>query len=358
MRAPSQIAETAVKPAAVGTTRALDYSRRPAAASRPAWTAPSGSGVGREEESSSERPPRERTMKLLSDFDGVWTLPFAEGAAQGEELDRAILEALPAAMRAEGVEWLRRARAAVAAEPRRYGWAPGGRLSAFGDEDPFMPHSGLVHFAEQAGDGDPVARALREGLAARGKRVADLGGESHAAAVARVVAERGPAIVPAAREIMRPLEAAGIEVVVASNSGPEKLLAWFGHAGLRGVEHPAREPGALRLRGGARKFLTDDSRSVPLEIGGVRVETARPFYEAILADERPGAVVGDVFSLDLALPLRLKRTEPGWQGLRILWLIQSYTPSWLREIVAREAGAEIECVEGGLAALPAALSAR
>jgi hypothetical protein len=294
-------------------------------------------------------------MKLLSDFDGVWTLPFAEGVAQGEVLDRSIIEALPAGMREEGAAWVRKARAAVAAEPRRYGWAPGGRMSAFGDEDPFMPHSGLVHFAQQAAATDPVARALRDGLAARGKSLEDLGAESHSAGVARVVAERGPAIVPAAREVMQPLDDAGIEVVVASNSGPEKLLAWFGHAGIPGVLHPEHADGALRLRGGARKFLTDENRSVPLVLGDARFETARPFYEAILEDESPDAVVGDVFSLDLALPLRLKRTEPAWGGVRLLWLIQSYTPAWLRALVEQHAGAEVQCVEGGIAALPKAL---
>jgi len=297
-------------------------------------------------------------MKLLSDFDGVWTLPFAEGVAQGEILDRALVAALPESLRAAGPEWVRRARAAVAAAPQRYGWAPGGRLSAFGDEDPFMPHSGLVHFTETAADTDPMARAIREGLAARGKTLDDLGGESHSAGVAQVVAQRGPAIVPAARDAVRPLHDAGAEVVVASNSSPDKLLAWFGHAGVRGVLHPAHEDGALRLRGGARKFLTDENRSVPVSLGDVAVETARPFYEAILADERPDAVVGDVFSLDLALPLRLRRTEPGWSKLRLLWLIQSYTPAWLRERVERHAAGEIEIVEGGLAALPDALLRR
>ncbi|MEO5619219.1 MAG: hypothetical protein ABIS67_15725 [Candidatus Eisenbacteria bacterium] len=294
-------------------------------------------------------------MKLLSDFDGVWTLPFAEGQAQGDILDRGIVETLPAELREEGVEWVRRARAAVAADPQRFGWAPGGRLSAFGDEDPFMPHSGLVHFAAQAGATDRIANALRDGLAARGKSLDDLGAESHSAGVARVVAERGPAIVPAAREVVRPLQAGGVEVVVASNSGPDKLLAWFAHAGIPGVLHPAHADGALRLRGGARKFLTDETRSVPLALGETRVETARPFYEAILADERPDAVVGDVFSLDLALPLRLKRTEAGWSGVRLFWLIQSYTPAWLRALVEQHAAGDIELVEGGIAALPAAL---
>jgi hypothetical protein len=294
-------------------------------------------------------------MKLLSDFDGVWTLPFAEGAAQAEILERAILDALPEPTRAEGAEWIRRARAEVAAHPTRYGWAPGGRLSAFGDEDPFMPHSGLVHFAQQSAGSDPIATALRDGLAARGKSIDEFGGQSHSEAVARVVAERGPAILAEARQILDPIHAAGVDVVVVSNSNAEKLLAWFGHAGIRSALHPERTAGVLRLRGGARKFILDEQRSLPLEFDGVSVETARPFYEEILADERPDAVVGDVFSLDLALPLRLKRTSPEFRDLRLLWLIQSYTPEWLRLKVEKEFGDAIECVEGGLAALPEAL---
>ena len=57
-------------------------------------------------------------MRLVSDFDGVWTFPAAEAEAQGEILDGLLEAALPEAMRAGGRDWIGAARAAVAAEPR------------------------------------------------------------------------------------------------------------------------------------------------------------------------------------------------------------------------------------------------
>lgn len=295
-------------------------------------------------------------MKLVSDFDGVWTFPAAEAEAQGEILDRELEATLPDAARPKAGEWIRAARAAVAAAPWEWGWAPDGRLSAFGDEDPFSAHSALIHYVRGAA-GDPIAAAMREGVAASGRTLDQLGAESHAAGVARVVSARGPAMVAEAGEAGRSMLAAGIEVVVVSNSPGEKLSAWFAHVGIPGVSHPERVPGALRFRGGARKFELDPSSSHPLQIGGHRIETARPAYERILREERPDAVVGDVFSLDLALPLRLKREEPGWSALRVLWLIQRYTPRWLRDEVAAHAGGEIEFIEGGITAVAATLTA-
>ncbi len=295
-------------------------------------------------------------MKLVSDFDGVWTYPDAEAEAQGRILDAMLEGALPAPLRDHGREWIGAARAAVAATPRRWGWRANGTMSAFGDEDPFTAHNGLLHYVEEAGDSDPVARAILAGFAARGARFDAAGGESHAQAVASVVATRGPAMAPGAMETGRALLDAGVEVVVVSNSPNEKLAEWFGSAGIATRPHPERADRAFRLRGGSRKFEIESGRSELLRLGDLGIETARPVYERVLREERPDAVIGDVFSLDVALPLRLKRTEPGWGALRVLWLMQPYTPRWLRAAVEWHAGGEVECIEGGLSGLAAALT--
>ena len=83
-------------------------------------------------------------MKLLSDFDGVWTMPVEEGAAHGAELDGALERLVGDGERARVRDWIAGARAAVRAEPVRYGWASTGRISAFGDEDPFTEHGALL----------------------------------------------------------------------------------------------------------------------------------------------------------------------------------------------------------------------
>jgi hypothetical protein len=295
-------------------------------------------------------------MKLLSDFDGVWTDPAREASAQGEILASTLLSFGPPEERSTWEEWLARARETVRSSPRIYGWAPGGRrLSAFADEDPFAAQSALLHYAavRSADAADPIATAVLAGLEKRGFPNADaLGAHTHAKGVEQVETERGPAILAEAADAGRRMLARGMEIVVVSNSTTDKLARWFGHASLPYTVHPERAPGAMRLRGGARKFVLDPARSETLELGSARIEVARPHYAAILEEERPDAVVGDVVSLDLALPLAWKRARPDWRDVRLWWLVRPYAPRWLEDEVRSAARGEIEPIDGGLEALP------
>ncbi len=285
-------------------------------------------------------------MKLLSDFDGVWTDPAQEALAQGEILERRLMDGIEITRRPEAAEWVRAARSAAAREPGRFGWVSNGRLSAFGDEDPFTAHSALLHYLEVVHDGDAWARELRDlAIAAGGQDLDAFGGQCHAAAVEQVVRTRGPGILPAAAAAGRDLLARGVEIVLVSNSPPDKLLRWLEHAAVPATRHPVRTPGAVRARGSAGKFELGPLRRERLELGEVVIDVDRPAYEAILMDERPDAVVGDVFSLDLALPLALRRTDPAWSRVRLFWLIQPYAPDRLRRAV-REHAPEVEFAHG------------
>jgi len=294
-------------------------------------------------------------MRLLSDFDGVWTLPVEEGVAHGEELDRALEGLVGEADRAAVRDWVARARAAVRAEPTRFGWASAGRLSAFADEDPFTEHGAVLHYLHERRAADPLAARLASAIEAGGETLDAFGGRCHVAGVRRVEARRGPGILAAAAASGRDLLAGHTEIVVVSNSGTEKLERWFGAAGVPARVHPADGPGALRLRGSARKFVLAPGAGEGLAVGGMRVDVARPDYERILREERPDAVVGDVFSLDLALPLALKRRDPDWRDVRLFWLVHPYTPERMRREVASLPAGEVEPVEGGLAGVAARL---
>jgi hypothetical protein len=149
--------------------------------------------------------------------------------------------------------------------------------------------------------------------------------------------------------------AAGVEIVVVSNSGTEKLQRWFAHAGVPAVVHPEAGAGALRLRGSAKKFVLDAQARDVIDAGGLPIDVARPHYARVLAEEAPGAVVGDVFSIDLALPLALKRRDPAWRHVRLFWLVHPYTPARMRRAIAG-LGSEVEPVEGGLAAVASRLT--
>ena len=262
-------------------------------------------------------------MKLLTDFDGVWTYPDEEGVAHGAALDAALESALGEEERPAVRGWIAHAREALRAEPLRWGWSVAGRISAFADEDPFTEHGALLHYLEAAS-------------------------RAHVGGVRDVEARRGPGITASAADAGRELLQGGVEVVVVSNSGTEKLKRWFDHAGLANRIHPEQAAGALRLRGSARKFVLAPGGPDAIDGGGVIVDVARPHYEAVLREERPDAVVGDVFSLDLALPLALKRREPAWRHVRLFWLAHGYAPERMRQAVASLPAGEVEIVERGL----------
>ena len=287
-------------------------------------------------------------MKLLSDFDGVWTQPGDEARAQGERLDAALADLVPPGEKAAADSWIRSARVAALAEPRRYGWLDHGRLSAFGDEDPFTAHAALMHYVEASASRDAIARTLREGAARSAGSLDALGSRAHAEGVASVERRRGPGILAEAAEAGRRLLASGAEIVVVSNSDRHKLTTWFEHAHVPITIHPEYRDGAPRLRGGARKFELAPEAGATLALGDVTIDIARPRYSEALEEERPDAIVGDVFSLDLSLPLALKRARPEWRHVRLFWLTHAYAPAWLRERVERHAAGEVECVEDGL----------
>jgi hypothetical protein len=288
-------------------------------------------------------------MKVLSDFDGVWTYPDEEGVANGAALDAALEAMLGEGERAAVHAWVARAREALRAEPWKWGWSTAGRISACADEDPFTVHGALLHYLDAARGSDPLAARLAAAVEEREGSLGALGGLAHARGVREVEARRGPAITAAAAGAGRDLLGRGIEVVVVSNSGTEKLKRWFDHAGLPNRIHPDRADGAIRLRGSARKFVLSADGADILDAGGLRVDVARPHYEAVLREERPDAIVGDVYSLDLALPLALKRREPGWRDVRLFWLVQPYTPDRIRRALATLPAGDVDIVEGGLA---------
>ena len=210
----------------------------------------------------------------------------------------------------------------------------------------------------------PIAARLVAAIEGAGLSLDAFGGAAHVRGVQQVEAKRGPGITEAAAEAGRALLAAGVEVVVVSNSGTDKLQRWFEHARVPACVHPAHAARALRLRGSARKFVLAPGAGETLEVAGLSVDVARPDYARVLAEEAPDAVVGDVFSIDLALPLAMKRRDPAWRNTRLFWLVHPYTPERMRRALATlpagEVGRppELELVEGGLAEVARRLLAK
>ncbi|HEY3355145.1 MAG TPA: hypothetical protein VGQ83_17965 [Polyangia bacterium] len=288
---------------------------------------------------------RARRPVVLTDFDGVWTevagQAAAVDAARGAELRRlsgwtaAALDAVLADVDA-----------AIAASPATFGWMNAGRVTAFADEDPFLRHNGRMSgIGALAAAGHAGARALRDALAAAG--AADLGALGSAiftAASEAFLAGAGHALRPGAREVLgRLLERA--EVVVCTNFATAGVAATLTAHGFPVDSRTGASRGApgLRLIGGARKQELGGPAAVTVDLGGRAVAVDRPCYRQVLAGVRPDIVVGDVLSLDLAVPLSGHGLDA---APRCLLALAPHTPAWARALAADGCGGRLRPLGG------------
>ncbi len=268
--------------------------------------------------------------RVLVDFDGVWTSVEGQAgavdAARGRRL--AELSGLPDEMVAQCEAAVA---AAIAAEPLGHGWRLDGRLTAYADEDPFLGHNarctGIGILADR---GPGPCRALREALAERGH--GDLGALGSAIfmdASHAYLADHGHDLLPSAPEVLTSLLAIA-DVIFCTNFTPDAVARSWLPRGFA-FTGPQATPG-LTLRGEARKqtLTADPARTVPF--GGRPVSVDRSFYRAALEAERPDVVVGDVFSLDLALPLTMAAERHPTCRPHCLLARTRFTPSWSLEL--------------------------
>jgi len=274
-------------------------------------------------------------FKLLSDFDGVWTDQATEAEAVRAAFVAAVagLQARPVVdVDAEFAAFL----AAALADPSDHGWAPGGELTAFVDEDPLLATASVAGWLDRGGR-LPGADGWRAALRAAGHPSATaLANTSFGPATARHRQEGGHRLVPGARAVAAALRERGVELVIVSNSLPDKLVHLFADAGI----DPERD---LRIIGDAGKWRLGDGRDL-VQIGERHVRLDRPQYRRVLEQERPDLVVGDVLSLDLALPSMLRFIGALDPALKLVLRRHAHTPPWT--LAARSAGVFDHVIDG------------
>jgi phosphoglycolate phosphatase-like HAD superfamily hydrolase len=265
-------------------------------------------------------------IKILSDFDGVWT----DQALEAEYVRRFAIDALAHATGSSAAvvegDWNAFVRT-TKAEPHAHGWAPDGRITAYVDEDPLCEGSAVCRLLDHATEATAVR--YREAIGHAGHAsLAGFGEHCFHGGTARFRAEHPPCIVPDAKDMLRALTAAGADIVVVSNSATEKLVAFFAAAGIHAVDHDTGERGELRVRGNAGKWFLGPT-DASITVAGRHIHVDRPRYRAVIVDERPDIVIGDVFSLDLALP-HVMRGAGNPKAPRTLVLRRHpHTPAWI-----------------------------
>ena len=256
--------------------------------------------------------------RILFDFDGVWTDQGAEVIAIRrvfvEEAATLLVEScVDADARFE--QFL----SAVLSAPHLHGWFPRGMHAAFADEDALLATASVAHWLDQGGSA-PGAADWRRAIRAGGFETAMDFANAHFGAGMQQARRLGHGLVEVAGEVLEALRTRGTEVVIASNSPPGKLKDLFAAIGV------SEGPG-LRWVGGAKKWWIDDP-SLMHVFGDRHVRTDRPFYRAILEEVRPDVVVGDVTSLDLALPAAMRQAGELAPSTRLVLRRTSGSPEW------------------------------
>jgi FMN phosphatase YigB (HAD superfamily) len=271
-------------------------------------------------------------MRIVMDFDGVYTDPSDEGEACSRHFRDKILSlglkeiGLDQLEKVEG--WLGELRARQATQPFLYGWRSEGRVSAFTFEDPFIRNIGLADFLDYlAGNGDAKAKQVLTGLKKQDK-IESFGQLSEWSFHQLKMKKK---VDPAAKKwVMEAIEK-GHEVTIVSNSAAEKIEEFLNQNGFPTDQRP-------NVRGGAMKFgLGKKPQPVLIaksnDDGEVQIDTDRPYYEEALLAVQPDAVIGDVFCLDLSLPIRLQREGKLKLAGGIFYRHRDYTPSKMVDLV-------------------------
>lgn len=269
--------------------------------------------------------------KILTDFDGVWT----DVREQARFVERARLDeiSIKSGWKVADVEQcLEKVKKTVFQKPHLFGWMSHGRISAFSDEDPFLAHNAIVEaIGVLAENGVGRCALLCRDLKENGiSSLSDMGEDIFRSGCKRYLSEKGGhKILSAARTCFGQISKEA-SLVVCTNFAEENVRGTLEKEGCVLQSHSSIK--GITLRGFAKKNeLTKDTPKTA-HFGERAVSVDRNYYLEALCQEVPDVVVGDVFSLDLALPLWLAKNDRRFQKLTCVLLENYYTPHWARSL--------------------------
>lgn len=265
-------------------------------------------------------------MKILTDFDGVLTNLGDESLRVKELFLSFVNEAVGDAITHQLFHF---AENEMRQNPHLHGWrSDDGRVTAFSNEDGFIFVNGLAGcLDETAIQKAGLAREGAEKLRAAGSTFRALAQAAYSQMTRETQAGRQNPMDPGAGATLTQLASAGHSIVVVSNSGTDRIQQILAGSDARPALQGSNPK--IRIRGNARKFVLGNGMAT-IDQGFFRVFVDRPVYREILLEEQPDIVIGDVFSLDLSLPIFLGQREK-WRGCRTFLRKREYTPAWSLE---------------------------
>jgi len=285
-------------------------------------------------------------VKLISDFDGVWTNQDIEA----DYVWKYILNTIASFSgdTPETVnELLQQSKKEMDSTPYDYGWFNGGGVSCYYQEDPFGDNNAIFDYIEKSASKGSYSHFKQE-LArlkdAIGKKanmtLAEFSNDCFMKSTTQFKLEGKLKPVDTAGPVIKKLNAAGVEIVVVSNSKTEKIEHLFRKAGQNVTNERSIIRGRLHAIGDARKFIIDSSFNELPEQYSIterfKVSLRRSNYFKVLLSEMPDYVIGDVFSLDLALPLYLRLNDKRFEKLKVIQKVHKHTPGWVKDHLSKE----------------------
>lgn len=285
-------------------------------------------------------------VKLLSDFDGVWTNQETE-AAYVWNYNVKRISGLTGDSPETINELLLGCRKDMDRTSYEYGWFFEGKIAAYYQEDPFGDNNAIFDYIRRAGSKRSYSN-FKQSLAKikdaiekkENKTLDEFANDCFFKSTTQFKLEGKLKPVETAGEVVRKLNSMGVEIIVASNSRTEKIEHLFRKAGQTVTNERAIKRGRLHAIGDAGKFMIDSSFTELPEHYEItkrfKVNLRRRKYYNILTAEKPDYVIGDVFSLDLALPLYLRLHDKRLKNLKIIQKVQKHTPDWVKEFLTKE----------------------
>ncbi|HRE11224.1 MAG TPA: HAD family hydrolase [Ignavibacteria bacterium] len=285
-------------------------------------------------------------VKLISDFDGVWTNQHIEADYVWKYILNTV--ASHTGDTPETIDaLLQQSKNEMDNTPYDYGWFNGGGVSCYYQEDPFGDNNAIFDYIERSAS-DRSYSHFKQELArlkdAIGKKtnmtLAEFSNDCFMKSTTQFKLEGKLKPVETAGEVIKKLNAAGVEIVVVSNSKTEKIEHLFRKAGHTVTNENAIVRGRLHAIGDARKFIIDSAFTELPEFYEItdrfKVCLRRSNYFKILLAEMPDYVIGDVFSLDLALPLYLRLNDKRFEKLKVIQRVHKHTPAWVKDHLSRD----------------------
>lgn len=263
-------------------------------------------------------------MKILTDFDGVLT----DLTQEAQRVKNLFIEFLVEHQAQDKIDSLiGKATQAMQSLPHFHGWVSQGRITAYSNEDGFIWVNSLAHYFDKAED--PHLEEVRKQFSSKGiPSFLELASRAFHQMVQETAASESSPIDKTAINALSGLVKQGHEVVIVSNSSTDRICQLMNRHSLENAH--------FRIRGSAKKYELG-IQSQGFSVGPYFVETDRPTYRQILEEECPDKILGDVFSLDLALPYTLDKTTT------LVLRKRPYTPEWSYDFMKQVSGPKHRC---------------